>query len=78
MMIGLGFFWWLLKAPALEVRGWSSHVSPEKKNIIICYSNDPVSPRSFRMNPSRHCSAGPTPRGGPLLVNLFFLKKNKK
>ena len=55
---------------------------PEKKYIIICYSNVPVSPRSFRMNPSRHCSAGSTPRGGPLLVNLFifyyFLKKNNK
>ena len=50
-----------------------------KKYIIICYSNDSVSPRSFRMNPSRHCSAGPTPRGSPLLVNLFFfLKKNQK
>ncbi|WZZ48564.1 hypothetical protein YC2023_048671 [Brassica napus] len=41
---------------------------PRKKYIIICYSNDPVSPRSFRMNPSRHCSVGPTPHGGPLLV----------
>ena len=53
---------------------------PKKKNIVICYSNDPVSPRSFRMNPSCHCSAGSTPRGGLLLVNLFiyfFKKKNK-
>ena len=73
----------ILRAPKLEVRWWSSH-APQKKNIIICYSNNPVSPCSFRMDPSRHCSAGPMPRGGPLLVNFFFfffkknIKKNNK
>ena len=44
--------------------------------------HDPVSPRSFRMNPGHYSLAGPTPRGSPLLISLFFLffiflKKNQ-
>ncbi|WZZ72461.1 hypothetical protein YC2023_083831 [Brassica napus] len=55
----------------------SSHASREKKKIIICYSYDSVSPRSFRMNPDHYCSAGPTPRGGPLLSGKLDLKPPK-
>ena len=53
--------------------GGGVHTLPQKKKIIICYSNHHVSPCFFRMNPNHHCLADPTSRDGPLLVNLFFI-----
>lgn len=73
------FVYKAFKASLLGIHSPISHTF-QKKNIIIFMDSEPVSQKSFIVNPFHHCFAGPTPHGGPQLVRLllFFFNKIKK